>query len=156
MKSENFVKHAAAVFILALAIYILAYSAIEHYRSHNGPWRVAFTNDASGAPTMLIAQPALTITNVQLVFAGAVLPVTNTLPALALEQPRPVPFEVPFGRCVFLDLTSLPGTAAFNVFGHEVQLLPRVLTIDKVEHSWRSDAVYTLPPVGSSSETNRP
>jgi hypothetical protein len=144
------------VFVVALILYIFAYSAIEHGRKHNGPWQVAFTNDAAGAPTMLIAQPKLAITNVQIVFPDATIPINNAPSRLEMEQPRGVPFDVPFGKCVFLDLTSLPGTMVFKVFGHEIQLLPRVLTIDKVEHAWQPGMVLSLPVIGSFSETNRP
>jgi hypothetical protein len=45
---------------------------------------------------------------------------------------------------VFLDTTFLPGTVALSLFGHEVQLLPRVLTIDKVEKAWRSGETISL------------
>jgi hypothetical protein len=40
-----------------------------------------------------------------------------------------------------MDATSLPGTVAFELFGHEIQLLPRVLTIDNQERPWRSNEI---------------
>jgi hypothetical protein len=52
---------------------------------------------------------------------------------------------VPFGKCVFLDTTFLPGTVVLDLFGHEVQLLPRVLTIDHVEHAWHSGGRFVVP-----------
>jgi hypothetical protein len=62
-----------------------------------------------------------------------------------LDTPQPVPYEIPFGKCVFMDTTFLPGTMVFDLFGHEIQLIPRVLTIDKTEIPWRSDANLTVP-----------
>ncbi len=148
MKSDNLPRNLVFVFALALVVYIVAYSGIESRRTRQGPWRIVFTNDADGVPLLVINQPLLAITNVQISFPGAVLPPSTNAPArLALVEPQPVPFVVPFGRCVFMDATSLPGTLAFELFGHEIQLLPRVLTIDKVEQSWRSEARLSLPLV---------
>jgi hypothetical protein len=39
---------------------------------------------------------------------------------------------------VFLDTVFLPGTIVLVMFGHQIQLMPRVLTIDGVEHPWRA------------------
>jgi hypothetical protein len=146
MKSDNLTRNAVFVFALALALYIVAYSGIEARRTHRGPWQIAFTNDAAGTPQLLINQPALGITNVQIAFPGKTLPPrTNSFAIHPLTEPQPVPFPVPFGQCVFQDATSLPGTLAFELFGHEIQLLPRVLTLDKVEQPWRSGAQLVLP-----------
>jgi hypothetical protein len=59
-----------------------------------------------------------------------------------------------------MDTTFLPGTLVFELFGHEIQLLPRVLTIDKKEQPWRSNETIALPnthgarlrPVGIDSQ----
>ena len=145
MKSDGFWKQAVAVFIVALAFYIIAFHAIEDRRTRNGPWLIAFTNNAAGAPAILVNQPRLAITNVLIAFSEATnTPNKNAEKSLALAQPREVPFELPFGKCVFMDATSLPGTLVFDVFGHEIQLLPRVLTIDNVEQPWRSEWQITL------------
>jgi hypothetical protein len=38
-----------------------------------------------------------------------------------------------------MDTTFLPGTVSFtNIFGHDIELLPRVLIIDRQEHSWKT------------------
>jgi len=146
MKSEGLIKPALVVFIVALVVYIIAYSAIEHRRMRNGPWQVAFTNDASGAPALLINQTNLAITNVLIAFPGeSSPPFTNATP-LDFAQPRPVPFDVPFGKCLFMDTTFLPGTIVFELYGHEIQLIPRTLTIDRREQSWRSDAKLAVEP----------
>ena len=138
MKSDGIFKQVSAVFIVALAIYIVAYHAIEDRRTHHGPWEVRFTQDATGAPALLINEPKLAITNVMIVFPGEIIASTNQPTTLALVQPRATPFDVPFGKCVFMDATSLPGTLVFELFDHEIQLLPRALTIDKIERPWVS------------------
>jgi hypothetical protein len=140
MKSDNLFRHVWVPFVIAVLVYVIFYTGIEHRRTRNGPWRVVFTNDAAGSPALLINQPALAITNLQITFPGE----TNAQSAsFEFSQPREVPWDVPFGKCVFMDTTFLPGTIVFDVYGHEIQLIPRVLTIDKKEIPWRSDA--TIP-----------
>jgi hypothetical protein len=54
-----------------------------------------------------------------------------------------------------MDTTFLPGTVALELFNHEVELLPRVLVIDRQEHPWLSESTITLhpaPPKGSAPE----
>ena len=141
MKADGLLKHAAVAFGIALVLYGTAYTWIEHQRARRGPWRVTFANDRSGAPSILINQPGLAITNVLISFQREP-PLTNGSPAeLVFSEPRAVPCAMPFGRCVFMDATSLPGTVAFELFGHEIQLLPRVLTIDNQERPWRSNEI---------------
>ena len=140
MKSDNFLRHLLMAFGLAVLIYILFYSVINYRRTHNGPWSVAFTNSA-GTSVMLVNQPKIGITNLQILFVGQTNQQTGSF---EFSQARAVPFDVPFGKCVFMDPTFLPGTIAFDVFGHEIQLMPRTLTIDGKEMPWRSDTVIPL------------
>jgi hypothetical protein len=166
MKREGLAKHFLLAFLLALVGYIFFYQTIEHRRTRKGPWQVTFSHSTAGDPAIIIAQPKLAITNVQISFPGEILSVTNAAGPLAsrleplnspvthsssltatllFAQPKPVPYEVPFGQCVFMDTTFLPGTVTFQIFGHEIELLPRVLVIDGQEHPWRSDINIALP-----------
>ena len=138
MKSDNLLRHAWIPFSIAVIVYVIFYSFIEHRRTRNGPWQVAFTNDVAGSPALLINEPALAITNLQITFADETnLNSTNAL--LILDTPKVVPYDMPFGTCVFMDTTFLPGTIVFDLYGHEIQLIPRVLTIDKEEMPWRGE-----------------
>ena len=136
MKSDNPLRHFAIPFGIAVLVYVIFYVGIEHRRTRKGPWQVAFTNDPSGSPALVINEPALAITNLQITFTGETNRTENT--SLVFSRPREVPYEVPFGKCVFMDTTFLPGTIVFDLFGHEIQLIPRVLTIDKQEIPWQS------------------
>jgi len=156
MKPEGPAKHFILAFLLALAGYILLYQGIEHRRTRNGPWRVTFTTGNANAPTIVIDQPRLAITNVQILFAGESLSPTTAPVSLVFEQPRPVPYEVPFGKCVFMDTTFLPGTVTFELFGHEIELLPRALIIDRQDHPWQPDATITLPRAQSAPPQVKP
>src|SRR5262249_4558778 len=107
-------------------------------------WQVTFTNASTGQARIVINQPALQLSNVNVGFSEKVSPLTNIDSTLSFSQPRSVPYEVPFGRCVFMDTTFLPGTVTFQLFGHEIELLPRVLIIDHEEYPWHSNTNIAL------------
>ncbi len=144
MKSDNPVRHFALAFLIAMIVYFVAYNAIEHRRNRKGPWQVAFTNSPAGEPSILIHQPALLLTNVVIVFTGKLERITNNSSELEFSRPRPVPYAVPFGKCLFMDTTFLPGTLTFRLLGHEIELLPRVLIIDHREYPWQSNTNIQL------------
>ncbi len=147
MKSDGPLKHFVIAFLIAAGCYALFYPVIEHRRIRKGPWEVTFTNN-EGAPMVVINQSKLAITNVQLSFPDYPPLSTPTVTNMAFEQPRPVPYQVPLGECLFMDTTFLPGTVTFQLAGHEIELLPRVLIIDRQEHPWVSQSTITLhrPP----------
>ena len=133
---DNPLKHFVAAFLIALAGYWLIYHGIEHRRTRKGPWIVTFTSKTNGTAAMVINQPRLGITNVQISFSNET-PSNNSAITLEFTQPRQVPYELPFGKCIFMDTTFLPGTVTFQLFGHEIELLPRVIIIDHQEHRWQ-------------------
>jgi hypothetical protein len=47
-----------------------------------------------------------------------------------------------------MDTTFQPGTVTFQLFGHEIELLPRTLVLDRQEHGWQSGEIIALnaPP----------
>jgi len=147
MKRDRFLRHVLLALLLALAGYALLFRLIEHRRTRNGPWQVTFIGFTNGGPSLIIDQAALGITHVQVVFAGTP-PATNGAETVRFAQARTTPFATPLGQCVFLDTISLPGTVVLEVFGHEVQLMPRVLTIDRHEHPWRVGETIVLPASG--------
>src|SRR5205809_7804765 len=118
MKSDNLLRHLAIPLGIAVLVYIISYGGIEHRRTRKGPWEVTFTNDAAGAPTLVINETKLGITNLQITFSGETNRATNTF--LSFRQPREVPYDIPFGKCVFMDTTFLPGTIVFDLLGHEI------------------------------------
>jgi hypothetical protein len=144
MKQSGPLKHFIYPFFIAVAIYLVSYSGIEHLRTRHGPWQVTFTNELS-IPALVINEPQLNIANLSITFPGQSAQMTNA--TMSFAQPQEVPFDVPFGQCVFEDTTFQPGTIAFKLFGHEIQLLPRVLTIDKKEYPWQSNTTMPLAPV---------
>ncbi|HEX5219395.1 MAG TPA: hypothetical protein VFZ59_07480 [Verrucomicrobiae bacterium] len=137
MKPDPIWKQVIAVFVAALIGYLVVFYFIEHQRRKDGPWQATFTT-VDGLPTMLVSHPKLQLTNVSISFVDATTTATNLPQTVAFEHGRPAPFDLPFGQCVFIDALYMPGTAVFEMFGHQIQLMPRVLTIDKVERPWRS------------------
>jgi hypothetical protein len=144
MKSDNLFRHMAVPLGIAILVYVVFYAGIEHRRTRNGPWQVTFTNETSGTPALLVNQPRLAIANVRITFPGATnLPNFQTT-SLSFSQPAAVPYDVPSGKCIFMDTTFLPGTLVLDMFGHEIQLIPRVLTIDGKEIPWRSGTTVAI------------
>lgn len=151
MKPGGALRHFLFALALALGLYAGLFAWIQHRRVAQGPWTVTFAAEA-GAPLLIINQPRLGITNVHLQFPDQSV-ATNFSAVVRFSAARPVPFDLPLGRCVFLDPLFLPGTVTLEVFGHEIQLLPRVLTLDGTEHPWRSGETLVLPPVPHASPT---
>ena len=89
--------------------------------------------------SITINQPTLGLQNIRVVFVDER---STNEPGRVLFTRTEMP--VPFGRIRFQDLTYLPGTLTFDFFGHEVELLPRVLTINLQERQWQSGATYFL------------
>jgi|SRR5579863_2360471 len=145
MKSAGLPKHLLIAFVLATILYFGAYGLMEHFRTHNGLWQVTFlSNGGANAPTLIINEPQLNIHDFHLTFPTQTAPATNA--TLTFDHARDVPFDVPFGRCVFLDAMSQPGTVTFTMFGHEIQLIPRTLTVDKNDYDWHATNSLVIRP----------
>ena len=144
-RRDNPIRHFVIAFVIALVLYIISYGTIQHLRTRKGPWQITFTNNA-GIPAIIINQPSLALSNVTLLFPAQQLPPATNQTVPEFRDPRPTPFNAGFGRCVFEDLTFLPGTVTLQAYKHEIELLPRVLLIDQKETPWRSRESITLPP----------
>ncbi len=134
---DGLVRHVGLAFLLALGFYVLFFNGLERYRVRRGPWLVTFATQSNGVPSVTVAQPRLGVVHYSLVFAGETVPPMPAPQTLAFSQPTQR--KVPFGRVLFLDTTFLPGTVTLELFGHVVEFLPRVLTIDKQEFRWLAE-----------------
>lgn len=140
---EGFPKRLPLVFAITVAIYLSAFYGIEHMRSRKGPWSVGYETDGNGRPTLVVNQPSLGISNVRIVFAEETAPAHFQAATVTFAAPERVPFELPFGECFFEDLTFLPGTVTLRPFpGHEIELLPRALFVNRREQAWVSGASF--------------
>ncbi len=145
MKPDRLFKILLIGFGVALMIYILAFSFIQNRRTIKGPWHVMFSTDSEGTPNLLIQQTNFGIAK-KIIFSEQKLEQKSLAQSFVFDDPTKT--NAPFGQIIFQDLTFLPGTVTFNFFGHEVELLPRVLTIDKQEHRWKNGEVISVTGEG--------
>lgn len=142
-KKDSLPKHLLIAFGLALAGYAFFFFLDQQFRSRKGPWEVTFTTNSSGFAEVIINQPELKIRDVRVTFSGE--HGSNPTTTLRFDHPEQ---RLPFGTNRFEDLTYLPGSEAFDFFGHEVELLPRTLYLNQKEYQWISGTNYTLNPAG--------
>ncbi|HVR34327.1 MAG TPA: hypothetical protein VMS21_00585 [Methylomirabilota bacterium] len=153
MKSDGLGRHLLIAGAIAAAFYLIAYNWIEYRRNVKGSWQATFATEAGGIPLLRIDQPALGITHVTLRFPDENVTLTNGSQTVEFSNPLPPPpLDAPVGKVVFFDTTFLPGTITFEMFGHQVELLPRVLNIDLVEHPWNSGSTIDVIGEGTAPE----
>jgi hypothetical protein len=153
VKKDRLWKHLTIAFVLALVLYAVGFSWIEHRRARLGPWQITFVHQPPARPFIEINQDRLGIRNVQVRFpAMANLPATNS--TMAFLPGQPVPFDVPFGQCVFQDPTFLPGTVALQIGAHVIEILPRALSLDGKETAWKSGLQIEAQATRSLNQTH--
>lgn len=147
VKTERLPKILLTGFVSALALYIVVFWGLQGCRTYKGPWRVIYLSDNSGTAGLLVTQSKLKISQ-RIMFPKQKLRQNNAVRARVFDDPNKT--NAPFGQVVFQDLTFLPGTVTLNVFGHEIELLPRVLIVDKQEHRWNSNEVISISSPGKT------
>ena len=145
MQPSGFAKPVLTGLLLAVVIYAGGFALDQHLRTRRGPWEVTFTAEPSGAPAIIVNHRSLNIANLKIVFLGETAATVHR--AVVFDFPKR---PVPFGKVKFEDLTYLPGTVTFDLFGHEIELLPRTLYINRKAHPWNSNEGITL------SSTDKP
>lgn len=137
--SDRLGRHLLIGFGAALVLYALFFTFDQYVRQRKGPWQVQFATNNTGTASIEITQPKLGI-HATILFGGEHATNTGTVIFDRPEKP------IPFGKVKFEDLTYLPGSVVFGIFGHEVELLPRTLYLNKKEHPWRRDELIELKP----------
>lgn len=135
MDSKDFGKAVVISFLLAVGLYAASFAFIQHKRESKGPWVIEFRTDAEGVPELLVTQEILNIRNQRIRFPEQKLDLTNFSETIRFDGPTT---NVPFGEVAFQDPTFLPGTVAFNFWGHGVEFLPRRMIINKEGILWNS------------------
>ncbi len=134
-------RHLAIAFAVALALYAAGFSWIEHRRVVKGPWEVVFAADAAGQPSLSIAQPTFHISE-KLFFPGGNAGRTNFSQEVRFTE---LHTNLPFGEFLFQDALYLPGDLTMRVCGHQIEMLPRTLIVDRVERPWHPGGELVLP-----------
>lgn len=145
MRSGISPRSVAIVFVVVAVMYFAVFAGIEHLRHRKGPWEAVFGPNDAGEATVTISQAHRGLAEVRVVLHGQSL--TNGAGTVRFDQ---VQRPVPFGRVIYEDLTFLPGVVTFDLFGHEVELLPRALIVNRRAMPWRSGLTVELWP------TNKP
>ncbi|HEY0456848.1 MAG TPA: hypothetical protein VGE41_10770 [Verrucomicrobiae bacterium] len=141
-----------ATFLAVAAAYFLVFYGLEYWRHRKGPWEITFSVDGEGNPSIVIDQPKLSISSVELLFPGAKWSKSNLTEHIAFDRPRK---QAPFGKVVYEDLTVLPGVITFsNLFGHVIEIFPRAFSIDRKEYLWKSEITLELPGTNKLVEPN--
>ncbi len=128
-------------FVAALVFYLIAYSWLTRKQTASGPWQVEFTTNAAGVPELVIQQTNRGIANVHVRFVGENLSLTQQLASVEFRKPQT---PTPFGEVIYDDLMFLPGTVTLDCFGHEVELLPRTLVLNRKPIAWVSNSTNEL------------
>jgi len=131
--------------IAALAVYFVGFYGVEHLRHRKGPWSVDFVS-TNQTPVIVVNQPVLGISGVTIILAEESVASSFTNSTVTFVDPREVPFAVPHGRVVYLDMTFLPGTVTFDLHGHAIELIPRALLINGREYPWENNSTILLQP----------
>lgn len=151
MKQERFSRHLLIAFGLSLALYVFGYWLIESRRVVDTPWQVSFTTNHTGLMFVTVQQDTKRLGPVTIQWAEKDSATAAGSETIRFDTPRPVPFPVPGGRCVFQDTTFLPGTVVLELGSTTIQMIPRALTVGTNEFAWESgksiriEAVEVVP-----------
>jgi hypothetical protein len=140
MRSDGLLKHLAICAVMAVVFYFPVFGWIQHRRTFKGPWEAVFRADAAGTPAIVISQTNLHVSET-LVFPGQTVHPPDLSNAIVFG---PTPPDLPFGELLFQDPTFLPGTVTLRLFGHQVEIFPRALTVDAKEYPWKPGAVIEV------------
>ncbi len=145
VQKDGFIRHASIAFGIAVVFYIVFFTFMQHRREGKGPWQVDFITDSNGVPSLAIEQPTLQLSH-KIFFDNAKVPQTNLWESVRFVQGTT---SIPFGELLFQDPTFLPGSVAMKMFGHNIEILPRVIVIDKKEHHWTEPDLHLTDSISS-------
>lgn len=145
---DSFLRIAALAAGIAVVFYLVFFNWMQHRRAGKGPWEITFITDSNGTPSLAINQSKLQLSR-RIIFDNVQLPQTNMQQKVIFEEAVK---DIPFGKMLFQDPTFLPGNVTMEQFGHQIQLLPRVLKIDKKEHAWTEPDIHLAGPTTSNDK----
>jgi hypothetical protein len=131
MKTSFPWKQTLALFAAVLLAYLAVFNGIEWLRQRKGSWQVEFAATPEGRPLVAVTQAYHKISAL-IEFPDE--KVKTSAKAIAFDRPKKE--APPFGKVLYEDLTFLPGVVTLDLFGHEVELLPRVLIANKKQIPW--------------------
>jgi hypothetical protein len=148
MKRDLSLKSVVLFFLILVVLYLGSFYGWEHWQRRLGPWEVEFSG-TNGHPVISINHPGLQIASVQLIFLEEQGAMTNSIQVVTFDQGHQ---QIPFGKVLYEDLRSMPGIVTFDFFGHEIELRPRLLVINRKELPWTSARTIALSPTNKVVE----
>jgi hypothetical protein len=136
---SSILPHILGALALAVALYVGGFWFDQHLRNRRGPWDVTFGFTPESAPMLVIQQEHLGVRDVRIIFLDEK---TNS-PTARVQFDRPG-VVVPWGQIKHQDLTYLPGVITLNLFGHEIEMLPRTLYVNRRSIPWQSQTNILL------------
>ncbi|GIT05882.1 MAG: hypothetical protein CM1200mP29_12930 [Verrucomicrobiota bacterium] len=158
-------------FGVTLLLYFVGFYGVEHLRERKGPWRVEFDAAATGGPTAIIHHRSLGIEGFRMYSRARALVGSRVVWWYSItpsstrgrwtRRPRAVrnSSSDPLWCHLASDLPGLdvpPGVVTMNLLGHEIELMPRTLVIDKQEIPWSTPAggIAVPPPIKGEDATS--
>lgn len=129
-------------FLTLVPAYLLVFWGTEYVRGKDGPWRLVFSSDAAGVPSLLVEHPGILAGGMELKFSEEKVEPGQRVECLLDKPIKPLPW----GKRISEDLTFLPGTLAIDAFGHEVEIAPRILVVNRKEIPWGSQMHLVVNP----------
>lgn len=122
------------LFLTILTIYGLAFLLDGFFRMRKGPWLAVFSAISPTQLELSVYQPTLGINGVKITIQR------EALESVELTQGR-VEFRnpnqpLPFGQLIYTDLTFLPGVVTMEIEGHQIELMPRALVVNRKPIPW--------------------
>lgn len=151
MKSDAFPRSLLLAGVAIMALYFVVFYGIEGCRHAKGPWEVTFTTNELG-PVALVKQPRLDL-SATIKFPGETGRTTNLPQTVRFNRPKQ---PVPFGDVIYEDLMQLPGIVTFDFFGHEIELSPRTLIVNKRQVPWTPPPSLELWPTNKLAQPPKP
>jgi hypothetical protein len=146
-------KSVLMAFAIIAVLYFALFYGLEFWKHRQGPWEISFSVDGEGNPGIVIYEPKLNISSVELLFPGEKAGPTNLVQRVAFDRPEK---QLPFGKVMYEDLTTLPGVVTLDLFGHVIEIFPRALLVDKKEYAWKSELNIELSPTNKPGPAHLP
>ncbi|MFM1945210.1 MAG: hypothetical protein RI897_4192 [Verrucomicrobiota bacterium] len=153
MSQDNSIAKILLIALLAsLVFYVGGFSLNEYLRQRRGPWEITFASPNAQTTSITITQPHLRIGPVTLNFTNA----TELLPSAKTVRFDTARTTIPLGQVKYDDLTYLPGVVTLDLLGHEIEVLPRLLYIDRQPFQWTDVRELSLEAITATDITNTP
>jgi hypothetical protein len=126
------------------AAFLFLYLAFSQFKFYSNAWSVTF--EVSDGQTSLDITSGKFKGNRLLIFFPHAATVQATPPQTVVFWKKEAAAQVPFGHVDFVSPRPSPGRVTFRVLGHEVDLRPQAVYLDRIEYKLDSNRIIRLLP----------